>query len=53
MLPVQYSVFKALDLKIKFLDGSLVFVNPENSIDFVARLAFFKPRLILNRPLVS
>ena len=48
-LPVQYSVFKALDLKIKFLDGSLVFVNPENSIDFVPRFALFKLRFILNR----
>jgi len=38
-LLVKGSIFKALDLKIEFSDGSLVFVNPENSIGFESGLA--------------
>ena len=38
-LLVKCSIFKALDLKIEFSDGSLVFVNPENSIGFETGLA--------------
>ena len=40
----QCTVFKALDLKIKFLGGSLVFVNPENSIGFGAVIVSLRPR---------
>ena len=38
-LSVKCSIFNALDLKIEFSGGSLVFVNPENSIGFEAVLA--------------
>ena len=38
----QYSVFKALGLKIKLLDGSLVFINLENSIGFGAEFALLE-----------
>jgi hypothetical protein len=46
-LPAQYSVFKALGLKIKFLNGSLVFINLENSIGFGAEFALLKPRFLV------
>jgi hypothetical protein len=41
-LSAQYSVFKALGLKIKLLDGSLVFINLENSIGFGAEFALLE-----------
>ena len=37
-LPIKCSIFNALDLKIEFSDGSLVFVNTENSIGFESGL---------------
>ena len=38
-LPIKCPIFNALYLKIEFSGGSLVFVNPENSIDFGPGLA--------------
>jgi hypothetical protein len=43
----QYSVFKALGLKIKLLDGSLVFINLENSIGFGAEFALLEPHFLV------
>ena len=48
-LLVKCSIFNALDLKIKFLDGSLVFINLENSIGFGTGFALSKPRFLLRR----
>ena len=47
MLACTVSVFKALGLKIKLLDGSLVFINLENSIGFGVELALLKPHFLV------
>ena len=53
LAPAQYSVFKALGLKIKFLNGSLVFINLENSIGFGAEFALLSCTFLLETDFVK